>query len=289
LPAHHNFARNRRQGSNTEAIMIRVLQTSFVMAALATFASTALADTTLVSIATPRGVKQSFILIKPEKPVASIILFAGGHGGLGLKSASAMKWGAGNFLVRSRDAFAAQNLMVAVIDAPSDRQDGMNAIFRMSANHADDIGAVAAYLKTQAQVPVWLVGTSMGTFSAAGGAIGSKNIDGLVLTSTITRSKPDWKIAASHPNGVASMALQQVSVPALIVFHRKDGCDITPAADAPKLSARLTKAKKVETVLLDGGDPPQSDPCDAKAQHGFLGIEAKAVETIAAFIKKQNE
>jgi pimeloyl-ACP methyl ester carboxylesterase len=282
---HHNSARNRRH----ETIMIRVLQASLVMAALATSLSTALADTTLVSIATPRGVKQAFILIKPDKPVASVILFAGGHGGLGLKSASAMTWGAGNFLVRSRDAFAAQNLMVAVIDAPSDRQDGMNAIFRMSANHAGDIGAVAAYLKTQAPVPVWLVGTSMGTFSAAEGAIGANNIDGLVLTSTITRSKPDWKIAASHPNGVASMALQQVSVPALIVFHRKDACDITPAADAPKLSAQLTKAKKVETILLDGGDPPQSDPCDAKSQHGFLGIEAKAVETIAAFIKKQNE
>ena len=259
------------------------------MTALAAFNAGAQADTSLVSIQTPRGVKQSFILIKPEKPVASVILFAGGHGGLGLKSASTMKWGAGNFLVRSRDKFAAQNLMVAVIDAPSDRQDGMNAIFRMSGGHAADIGAVAAYLKTQAQVPVWLVGTSMGTFSAAEGAIGAKGIDGLVLTSTITRSKPDWKIATSHPNGVASMALPQVTVPALIMFHRKDGCDITPAADAPKLSARLTKAKTVETVLLDGGDPPISEPCEAKSQHGYLGIESKAVETIAAFIKKQRE
>jgi heptosyltransferase-3 len=61
------------------------------------------ADTTLVSIQTPRGAKQAFILIKPDKPVASVILFAGGHGALGLKSASSMSWGAGNFLVRSRD------------------------------------------------------------------------------------------------------------------------------------------------------------------------------------------
>jgi hypothetical protein len=266
--------------------MMRFLQAGFVVAALAAFTAAAQADTSLVSIATPRGVKQSFILIKPEKPVASVILFAGGHGRLGLKSASTMQWGAGNFLVRSRDTFAAQNLMVAVIDAPSDQRDGMNAIFRMSANHAADIGAVAAYLKTQAQVPVWLVGTSMGTFSAARGAIGAKDVDGLILTSTITRSKPDWKIAGSHPNAVASMALQQVTVPTLILSHRKDGCDITPAADAPKLSARLTKVKKVETILLDGGDPPLSEPCQAKSQHGYLGIERKAVETIAGFIKQ---
>ena len=244
------------------------------------------ADATLVSIATPRGAKQAFILIKPAKPaVASVILFAGGHGALGLKGASAMTWGAGNFLVRARDLFAAQDLMVAVIDAPSDKQGGMNGIFRMGAAHAADIGAVAAYLKKQADVPVWLVGTSMGTFSAAGGAIAAKGVDGLVLTSTITRAKPDWKIAQSHRDGVASMALPQVTVPTLIVSHRKDGCDITPAADAPKLSKRLTNARKVETALLDGGSPPQSDPCEARSQHGFLGIESEAVATIAKFVK----
>jgi len=259
-----------------------------VAIAIVLAAGAARADTTLVSIQTPRGVKQAFILIKPEKPVASVILFAGGHGALGLKSASDMKWGKGNFLVRTRDKFAAHNLMVAVIDAPSDEQDGMNAIFRMSKAHAGDIDAVAAYLKKQAAVPVWVVGTSMGTFSSARGAIGAKGIDGLVLTSTMTRSKPGWKIATSHPDGVASMALPDVTVPALVLSHRKDGCAITPAADAPKLTARLTKAKKVDVVILDGGDPPLSDACEAKSQHGFLGIEGKAVDSIAAFIKSQS-
>ena len=241
---------------------------------------------TLVSIKTPRNVQQAFILIKPDKPAtASVILFAGGHGALGLQSATAMKWGAGNFLVRSRDKFADQNFIVAVVDAPSDRRQGMNAIFRMSSAHAGDIGAVAAYLRQQAEVPVWLVGTSMGTFSASQGAIASKGVDGLVLSSTITRAKPDWKIARSHPDGVASMALQGVTAPTLILSHRHDGCAITPAADVPKLSKRLAKARKVEVTLLDGGHPPQSEPCEARSQHGFLGIEAEAVDAIAKFIK----
>ena len=81
------------------------------------------------------------------------------------------------------------------------------------------------------------------------------------------------------------MPLQEVTVPALVMSHRKDGCVATPAADAPKLTARLTKAKKVDVIILDGGDPPQSDPCEARSQHGFLGIEAKAVDAIAQFIK----
>jgi pimeloyl-ACP methyl ester carboxylesterase len=270
--------------------MIRSLQSSIVMVALLeAFLGSAHADVTLVSIQTSRGATQSFILIKPEKPLASVILFAGGHGALGLKSASAMQWGAGNFLVRSRETFAAHNFMVAVIDAPSDQQGGMNAIFRMSRAHADDIGAVAAYLKKQASVPVWLVGTSMGTFSAAGGAIGAKGIDGLVLTSTITRAKPEWKIAKSYPDSVASMALHEITVPTLIVSHQKDRCAVTPAVDAPKLRTRLTKARTVAISVLDGGDPPQSEPCEAKSQHGFLGIETTAVDTIARYIKNHNE
>lgn len=243
------------------------------------------ADASLVSIRTPRGVTQSFILIKPDDPVASVILFAGGKGVLGLKSASEMGWGAGNFLVRTREKFAAQGLMVAVVDAPSDRRDRMKVSFRMSKDHARDIAAVAAHLKREKDVPVWLVGTSMGTFSAANGAIGSSGIDGLVLTSTVTRAKPEWKIAKSHRDGVASMTLSGVTVPVLILSHLKDGCAITPAADTPKLRARLTKAAKVETLALDGGSPPQAEACEGKSAHGFFGIEDEAVGAVVQFIK----
>lgn len=74
-------------------------------------------------------------------------------------------------------------------------------------------------------------------------------------------------------------------MPTLIVSHRKDGCDITPAGDAPKLTRALSKSRKVDIVILDGGSPPQSKPCEAMSQHGFLGIESQAVSRIAQFIK----
>jgi pimeloyl-ACP methyl ester carboxylesterase len=245
---------------------------------------TARADSaTLVSIPTTRSATQAFILIKPDHPVASVILFAGGNGMLGLKTASS---GAANFLVRSRDKFAAHNFIVAVVDAPSDyQQDGMPVMFRVSPAHAGDIGAVVSYLKNEAAVPVWLIGTSAGTFSAAIGAIaGGKNIDGLVLTSTVTRAPREWEFARSHPNGVADMALSEITVPTLIMSHREDLCSATPAADAAMLRMRLTKSSKVEIALLDGGAPPQSSPCEAKAAHGYFGIETEAVDTIANFI-----
>lgn len=134
-------------GSRDFTMILRIIAT---LALLLTAASAAqAAGTQLVSVKTPRGVTQAFFLIKPDKPVAAVILFAGGPGALGLKSASSMNWGTGNFLVRTRDMFAAHGLMVAVVDAPSDRAKGVNAIFRMSDAHAGDIAAVAAYLKKQ--------------------------------------------------------------------------------------------------------------------------------------------
>jgi pimeloyl-ACP methyl ester carboxylesterase len=243
-------------------------------------------DASLVRLDTARGVKQAFILVKPDKPpTAAVILFAGGHGALGLKSASTMTWGAGNFLVRTREQFASLGFLVAVVDAPTDRQDGMNGEFRMGAAHAKDIAVVVKHLKAVANVPVWVVGTSMGTFSAAGAAINGSGADGLVLTASITRAKPDWKIAGSHPDGVASMPLERFKGPALILSHQKDACDITPAGDSPKLQKRLAQARKVEIRLLTGGRPPESDPCQARSEHGFYGIEDQAVGAIAQFIR----
>jgi hypothetical protein len=258
----------------------------------------------IVSIATPRGVQQLFILIKPDHAIASVILFAGGNGRLQLNRVPPPLVGpyafvAGNFLVRSREKFAAHDFMVAVIDAPSDQPKGMSPSFRVSKDHAIDIAAVADYLKTQADVPVWLVGTSAGSWSAARGAIGANrdgiatgSIDGLVLTSTVTRIAPGSafarvfpEIARDYPDGVISMALPEIKVPTLIMSHSEDACEATPAVDAPALAKRLTQAVKVEITLLSGGDPPMSVPCEAYAAHGYYGIETQAVARIADFIR----
>jgi len=257
----------------------------------------------IVSIPTPRGVQQPFILIKPDHAIASVILLAGGGGVLGLNRVSPPPVGAyafvsGNFLVRSREKFVGHGFMVAVIDVPSDQQKGMSPSFRVSKQQAIDIGAVAEYLKGEADVPVWLVGTSAGSWSAARGAIAAGrdgtatgSIDGLVLTSTVTRIAPRSafakffpEFARDYPDGVIGMALSEIRVPTLIVSHSDDACELTPAGDAPALAKRLTQAAKVEIALLSGGDPPRSDPCEAYAAHGYYGIEAQAVDRIAEFI-----
>ena len=107
-----------------------------------------------------------------------------------------------------------------------------------------------------------------------------------MLTSTITRAKPDWKIARSHRDGVASMALaadrgagaDRVAPQGRLPIHAGGRCS---QAQGPVDEGRA----RTEIELLDGGAAPVSDPCEAKSQHGYFGIEAQAVDTIARFIK----
>ncbi len=264
--------------------MTRILTYLFLLSLLLVKPALA-AEEKLVSVQSKRGVEQQFILIKPDNPTASVILFAGGHGGLGLTGAEGFEWGEDNFVVRTRRDFAAKGFMVAVIDAPSDRTQ-LGAKFRMSRKHAGDMAAVAKYLKGLKDVPVWLVGTSMGTFSAASVAIKKRKlISGLVLTSTMTGVPEDWSIAGKYPDGVVSMNLRKVRAPTLIVSHQDDQCEHTPASDATKLKDGLVNSSVVKIVLVSGGDAPQSDACQAKSQHGFYGVESEAVDAISKFIK----
>ncbi|PKU23739.1 alpha/beta hydrolase [Telmatospirillum siberiense] len=246
------------------------------------------ADETLVRLPTRTEVTQGFLLEIPAQPKAAVLLFAGAAGYLGLDSADGRPRLANgnNFLVRSRHLFAQAGLIVATLDAPSDEEGGMDAAFRLSPEHAEDVAAVVAYLKKQAPVPVWLVGTSQGTLSATrtGARLGHE-VDGVVLTSSISRPGGRQSYhGAVAPQGVLTLGLEDLSVPVLVVAHGQDACAVTPPDDAPRLLERLEHSPRKALRILQGGDPPRSGPCDALSAHGYLGIEPEAVQVITDFI-----
>lgn len=245
--------------------------------------STQAAD--LITLKTRADVEQKFILIKPDKPaVASVILFAGGKGALDLSSSfgsPSIGWGNNNFLVRTRDLFAEQGFIVAVVDAPSDRQSkrGMKRGFRDSVEHVNDIDHVISYLKKHTNVPVWLVGTSRGTESATTLAINSKQQPhGLVLTSSMTEEN-------GGGTAVTEMDIESITLPTLITAHENDGCRHTPPEGAEEIKNMLTAAKKVEVKIFSGGDET-GNPCRALSYHGYLDIEQDVVNYISKFIKE---
>ncbi|MBT4933798.1 MAG: alpha/beta hydrolase [Rhodospirillaceae bacterium] len=241
----------------------------------------------LVKVESKRGVKQPFLFVRPDNPKAGVVLFIGGDGSLYLSSSGKIVNNDNNFLSRTFRKFAGHGLMVALVDVPSDKERN-SAMFRIGQKHALDIAAVIDYMKKQSNVPIWMVGTSMGSFSAASVAIKKKNkVSGLVLTSSVTQPKHEKaldKLTAKYPDGVAGLSLQKIKIPVLIVYHTKDTCKVTPPGDAGKLKGKLSNASRVEVVLLKGGNARKSDPCDGLSQHGYYGLESEAVKKIATFI-----
>jgi dienelactone hydrolase len=236
---------------------------------------------TVVDIPTRPGVMERMVVLSPQHPQAAVILLAGGHGGLQIMPAGAFKWGQNNFLVRSRQLFADQGLLVAVVDAPSDHQGPPYlAGFRESPQHVADIKAAIAWARKQANVPVWLVGTSRGTQSAAYVATeltGPDGPDGLVLTSTILTDPKE--------RSVPLMPLGKLHLPVLVVQHEQDGCPHCSFSDVPKLMDKLDHVTRKQLLSFRGGEN-RGDPCEAFAYHGFNGLERDVVGQIAAWIKK---
>ncbi|HKZ08944.1 MAG TPA: alpha/beta hydrolase [Methylomirabilota bacterium] len=261
--------------------MIRaLLHAAAILLALAVAPAWAQAER-VVDVPTRPGVTARLLLIETPGAKATVILFAGGHGGLQIAPNGKIGWGAGNFLVRTRHMLAGHGLNVVTLDSPSDRQASpFLSGFRQSRGHVVDVKAVMAYLRQHGGVPVWVMGTSMGTLSAtfvttelpreSGGP------DGLVLTSTI--------LSFPGARAVPGMPLGFIKVPVLVVHHKQDGCDHCKLAELPAVMDKLSAASRKELMLFEGGSVRNPDPCEAFTHHGYLGIESDVVAKIAAWI-----
>jgi len=239
---------------------------------------------------------------EPLERTAVLLLFVGGDGTLGL-TPNQVNTGSPNFLARNRNHFAAEGFVVAVVDAASDFNQHNHPLttepdgsvhgsglrgHRLPARlhgdkHLADLVVIMNDLRTRYPgLPIWAVGTSRGTVSAAVTALWvSPPADGLVLTSTLTG--PD---ASEDMHG---LALEAVQAPVLIVTHRDDACPITRPEDSDALKQRFSASERVRVKRLDGGSTPISLPCDPLAPHGFFGIDQKAVDVITKWIRRRED
>ena len=235
----------------------------------------------VVEFETRPGVTQRMLIETRGGEAAIALLLAGGHGKVGLQPDGAFGGLKGNFLLRAREHFLAKGIGVAILDAPSDRQDkaGLTWGFRMSEDHAADIAKAVRRLRDMAMgTPVWLVGTSRGSTSAANAAARMKpgEVDGVVITSAAA--------GTGKTGDLLDLDLKSIRVPVLVLHHKADGCASTPAAGAPAIHDALVAAPRKELMLFEGGDSV-SDPCQGRSHHGFLGIEEEVVGAIAAWMR----
>jgi hypothetical protein len=196
------------------------------------------------------------VLIKPNAPRASVILLPGGNGGIAAGDhgeINALKF---NQLVRTRQAYAARGLAVLVVDANTPL-DG--AVQYMAA----------------IKRPVTVIGTSRGTIRAAEGIARGARPDALVLTSGLLSAE------SGSGQNVMSILGSPASLPrTLVIHHRQDSCRLTlPAGVEPFVKWSAGRAR---AVWVSGG-VNQGDPCEARAYHGFNGLDNQIVGMAAGF------
>jgi hypothetical protein len=197
------------------------------------------------------------VLLRPKAPSASVILMPGGDGRIEAGANGTISALRNNQFVRTRQAYLARKLAVLVVDADVDLKravDYMAAIKR----------------------PVTVIGTSRGTLRAARGIAGGARPDALVLTSGFLTDE-----SGGHEN-VANILGSPKALPrTLVIHHRQDGCRFTlPAGVAPFMRWSAGRAR---VVWLDGGTS-QGNPCQARAYHGFNGLDSRVVSLAAGFL-----
>jgi len=176
-----------------------------------------------------------------------------------------------------------RGVVAVVIDAPSDQRGGwgMTDEFRFSKEHLADVRAVIADLSRRLpSLPIFLIGTSRGSISAASvGARVDGGIAGVVLTSSMFRATNP---RAREPGpGLSRFDFGSIKVPVLIVHHREDACAVSPYGDGASL------AKTFPLVSVTGGLPPTSDACEPMSPHGYLGRETETVDAIVNWMLKR--
>ncbi|MGE3160709.1 MAG: alpha/beta hydrolase [Burkholderiales bacterium] len=236
----------------------------------------------VVTLQTHDGTTTRYAFSAPQNPKGTLILLAGGGGHLDLDAQGCARKLKGNSLVRSQALFHAQGFATALVDAPSDYHgmDGLGA-FRAQPAHAEDLGKVAADLRTRVKGPVWVVGTSRGAISAANAASRLKEVDGVVLTSPVTvgtaRGRKAWTAQTVLDN-----PLGDIRVPLLVVSHAQDGCFRSPPSGAQGILDRY-KGPRAQAAVVSGGTSGAGDACEGRSPHGFLGLEAELAAGIARF------
>ena len=258
--------------------MRAMLRVVLVFLSASVVSITSHAQVEVKEIATRPGVTIRFVHAKADNPLASAVLFQGGAGDIGIFPNDSMR--DENFLSGGAHRFTQNGISVVIPDVPSDRRTLNN--FRDSPEHAQDNAALIEFLRQQSKVPVWAIGTSNGSLSAAAASthLKEKGPDGIVLTSTVTRAGLTSGLA--HP--VTLAPLREVKVPVLLVHHKNDRCYVTPHDAMPGLVAALKSATKVELLSVEGGSST-GNPCHT-GHHQFLEIEAAVTKDISDWIKR---
>lgn len=259
----------------------------------ATYSPSSWGAETVVRARPAPGVVMRMLVDDLPEPELVVLLLPGADGRINIRSNGTLNRLGGDFLVRSRQHFIRHNIATAVVDAPvvKRKRIELGVAHRQSKAHAREIGAAIEMLRARFRRPVWVIGTSRGTISAANVAtsMARNGPDGLVLTSSIAMATKRAEQLASQPavSGVrVTFDFSKVNIPALVVHHREDGCRTAPLAGAQFIHNAMINAIRKKIFVVSGG-PADAGACQGRSHHGFLGIEKQTIDAIAGWMLEE--
>jgi pimeloyl-ACP methyl ester carboxylesterase len=205
------------------------------------------------------GRTRAAIVLPYTDPAGSVILVPGGTTLLTIYPDGSSN--SDNFVMRIRTGLLSAGFAIAYVEDPG------------------DLRAIIARMRTVKR-PVFLLATSNGTAVAVKNtvALGADGPDGLVLTSTVTKTSKRFTYNA------ASVDIGKITVPVLFVHNTNDGCSVAPPSGIAPLMGRFPNASDVTRIDVTSA-PTSNDPCGPLAPHGYFGIEDDVTAKIVAWMR----
>jgi hypothetical protein len=230
-----------------------------------------------ITITTRSGMSTDVFWHPTPNALATVFILPGGDGGFGVVQNGLPS--SRNFLVRTAPYWINdEGFNYMVFGNPSDRP-ALDYPDRVTTDHLTDLKETLAWLKTKTTTPIWIVGTSRGTVSAALALINIKDsqIAGGVFSSSIT--------SLSKVGALPGQDLARISVPVLVVHHEADACNVTRPQEVPLIFNALRNSPARKLLMMSGGSGASGNPCRALHTHGYVGIEQNTVHSIATWIR----
>ncbi|NHO34056.1 alpha/beta hydrolase [Acetobacter sp. LMG 1636] len=211
----------------------------------------------------------------PARPQATIIMFPGGTGDIGLGQDGRIRRG-DNFVVRTREAWNRRGYAVLILDTVGHRNLRGQ---RSSAHYAHLVEDIIAFVHRQGSGPVFLLGTSQGAIAAVNGAAHAApgDIAGVVLTESVS-------VIGGSGETVFSAHPEKVQAPVLVVANHDDRCNVAPPQDAKKIGAAMTGSLEVTVLMVTGGTTRSEKNCGSLTPHGYFGIEAEVITRVITWL-----
>jgi hypothetical protein len=239
---------------------------------LALMSLPAMAQAIVQDVPTASG-SERVLFTGPATPRATVLVFAGGPGNVQFDSSGRIVSLAENFLLRTESLWLSRGFAFATIGSTSSLMG-----VRHTPAYADQIAHAIDFVRSRANAPVWLIGTSQGSIAAANGAAHlAGRVAGVVLTSSVAGMGRSGETVFDSDLGA-------IAVPALVVANRYDTCPVAVPSYAPQILAALTRAPRKDVIYVESQEL-RGDPCEAQSPHGYLGIEADVVQRISDWIR----